>query len=117
MGIVGPVVAYTIYKVGMKLNLNFYLVVFLAATLGDWATYVVTSVELALAFPADPGGVMGSFKAFATIFAITQIPLAIIEGAITALIFKYIIQVRSDMLTRLNVLSDAAISKIRGAIS
>jgi cobalt/nickel transport system permease protein len=113
MGIVGPVVAYTIYKVGMKLNLNFYLVVFLAATLGDWATYVVTSVELALAFPADPGGVMGSFKAFATIFAVTQVPLAIIEGAITALIFKYIIQVRSDMLARLNVLSDAAISKIR----
>ena len=101
----------------MKLNLNFYLVVFLAATLGDWATYVVTSVELALAFPADPGGVMGSFKAFATIFALTQVPLAIIEGAITALIFKYIIQVRSDMLSRLNVLSDAAISKIKGAMS
>ncbi len=117
MGIVGPVVAYTIYKVGMKLNLNFYLVVFLAATLGDWATYVVTSVELALAFPANPGGVMGSFKAFATIFALTQVPLAIIEGAITALIFKYIIQVRSDMLSRLNVLSDAAISKIKGAMS
>ena len=117
MGIVGPVVAYTIYKVGMKLNLNFYFVVFLAATLGDWATYVVTSVELALAFPADPGGVMGSFKAFATIFAVTQIPLAIIEGAITALIFKYIIQVRSDLLAKLNVLSDAAISKIRGAVS
>ncbi len=117
MGIVGPVVAYTIYKVGMKLNLNFYLVVFLAATLGDWATYVVTSVELALAFPADPGGFMTSFKAFATIFAVTQIPLAIIEGAITALIFKYIIQVRSDMLAKLNVLSDAAISKIRGDVS
>ncbi len=115
MGIVGPVVAYTIYKVGMKLNLNFYLVVFLAATLGDWATYVVTSVELALAFPADPGGVMGSFKAFTAVFAVTQVPLAIIEGAITALIFKYIIQVRSDMLARLNVLSDAAISKIRGS--
>jgi len=117
MGIVGPVVAYTIYKVGMKLNLNFYLVVFLAATLGDWVTYVVTSLELALAFPADPGGFMVSFKAFATIFALTQVPLAIIEGAITALIFKYIIQVRSDMLSRLNVLSDAAISKIRGPIA
>ena len=117
MGIVGPVVAYTIYKAGMKMNLNFYFVVFLAATLGDWATYVVTSVELALAFPADPGGVMGSFQAFAAIFAVTQIPLAIIEGAITALIFKYIIQVRSDMLAKLNVLSDTAISKIKGAIS
>ena len=55
MGIVGPVVAYTIYKVGMKLNLNFYLVVFLAATLGDWATYVVTSRTCAR-IPCRSGG-------------------------------------------------------------
>ncbi len=55
MGIVGPVVAYVIYKAGMKMNLNFYVVVFLAATFGDWATYVITSIELALAFPAAVG--------------------------------------------------------------
>ena len=35
MGIVGPVVSYIIYKVGMKAKLNFYFVVFLAATIGD----------------------------------------------------------------------------------
>ncbi len=114
MGIVGPVVAYVIYKVGMRMNLNFYAIVFLAATLGDWATYVVTSLELALAFPADPGGIVTSFKAFATIFALTQIPLAIIEGAITALIFKYIIQVKGDVLAGCGVLSNARLSKIRG---
>ncbi len=51
MGIVGPFVSYFIYKAGMKARLNFYLVVFLATAFGDWATYVTTSVELALAFP------------------------------------------------------------------
>ena len=56
MGIVGPVVSYLIYKAGMKAKLNFYLVVFLATAFGDWATYMVTSTELALAFPA--GGVL-----------------------------------------------------------
>ena len=55
MGIVGPVVSYLIYKAGMKAKLNFYLIVFLAAAFGDWATYITTSTELALAFPA--GGI------------------------------------------------------------
>ncbi|MGP8320801.1 MAG: energy-coupling factor ABC transporter permease [Methanosarcinaceae archaeon] len=113
MGIAGPVVAYVVYKMGMKSNLNFYVVIFLAATLGDWATYVVTSTQLALAFPTEPGGVFTSFKAFATIFAITQIPLAIMEGAITALIFKYVVQVKSDMLVKLNVISEAGVRKVR----
>jgi cobalt/nickel transport system permease protein len=115
MGIVGPVVAYVIYKAGMKMNLNFYVVVFLAATFGDWATYVVTSIELALAFPAAVGGSLTSFKAFATIFALTQVPLAIIEGAVTALIFKYIIQVKEDVLVGLNVMTTDTIRKIRGS--
>jgi len=115
MGIVGPVVAYVIYKAGIKMNLNFYVVVFLAATFGDWATYVVTSIELALAFPAAVGGSLTSFKAFATIFAVTQVPLAIIEGAVTALIFKYIIQVKEDVLVGLNVMTTDTIRKIRGS--
>jgi len=89
MGIVGPVMSYLIYKVGMKAKINFYFIVFLAAAFGDWATYIVTSTQLALAFPA--GGVLtfgsffSSFGKFAAIFAITQVPLAIIEGAVSAL--------------------------------
>lgn len=114
MGIAGPVVAYVIYKMGIKFNLNFYITVFLAATLGDWATYLVTSAELALAFPAETGGAFTSFKAFAAVFALTQVPLAIMEGAVTALIFKYVIQVKSDVLVKLNVISDMGIRKIKG---
>ena len=34
MGIVGPVVAYIVYKAGMKANINFFVVVFLATALG-----------------------------------------------------------------------------------
>ena len=113
MGIAGPVVAFVIYKACMKAGLNFYLAVFLACSLGDLATYVVTSIELALAFPAQTGGVLTSFKAFATIFAITQVPLAIIEGAITVLIFKYVIQVKSDVLVKLDVMSEAGLRKIK----
>jgi len=114
MGIVGPVVAYCVYKAGMKANLNFYLVVFLAAAFGDWATYVTTSVELALAFPAASGGFLASFTKFATIFAVTQVPLAIMEGAVSALLFKYVVNVKSDILVEMKIIEDKVVKKLRG---
>lgn len=118
MGILGPVVAYLIYKAGMKANLNFYLVVFLATAFGDWATYVTTSVQLALAYPAGDvltlAGFMSSFGKFATVFAVTQVPLAIMEGAVSALLFKYVVNVKSDILVEMNVLEDSVVRKLRG---
>ncbi|PPA79045.1 MAG: cobalt transport protein CbiM [ANME-2 cluster archaeon HR1] len=110
MGIVGPVVAYIVFKTCRKVNLGVLIAVFFAAALGNWATYVTTSIQLALAFPAIDGGFMESFKIFATIFAITQIPLAIFEGLLTALIMKYIIQVRGDITDQLNVTTKAVSS-------
>jgi cobalt/nickel transport system permease protein len=118
MGIVGPVVAYLVYKAGMKANLNFYAVVFLATALGDWTTYVTTSVQLALAYPAGEAltfaGFMSSFGKFATIFAFTQLPLAIMEGAVSALLFKYVVNVKSDVLVEMKVIEDAVVRKLRG---
>jgi cobalt/nickel transport system permease protein len=113
MGIAGPVVGYLVYRIAMKSGLNLFFAVFLAATLADWATYLVTSIQLALAFPASSGGVLTSFEAFAAVFAITQVPLAIVEGAVTTLMFKYIMQLRSDVLHRLNVVPYAMIEKLK----
>lgn len=118
MGIVGPVVAYLVYKAGMKAKLNLYAVVFLATAFGDWATYVTTSVELALAYPAGGvltfAGFMSSFGKFAVVFAITQLPLAIMEGAISALLFKYVVNVKSDILIEMKVVEAAVVKKLRG---
>jgi cobalt/nickel transport system permease protein len=114
MGIAGPIVAYLIYKAGTRLNVNTYVTVFIAAALADLVTYVVTSFQLALAFPGTTGFV-GAFSAFAAIFAVTQIPLAIIEGAIIALVFKYIVELKPEILTSLNLLSESAIQKLREA--
>lgn len=113
MGIAGPIVAVIIYKAAMKLRINLYIAVFLAATFADWATYLVTSIQLALAFPAASGGVLASFWAFAAVFAITQVPLAIVEGVVTALMFKYIVQLRSDVLLKLNVASPSVIAHLK----
>jgi cobalamin biosynthesis protein CbiM len=112
MGIAGPVVGYLIYRATQRFNL--YFAVFLAAALADLATYLVTSLQLALAFPAADGGVLLSLKAFAAVFAITQVPLAGIEGVISALMFKYILQARSDVLIRLNVISKPDLLRLQG---
>jgi len=104
MGIVGPIIAWFVYVACVKSRMNFYATIFLAAFLGDMATYVTTSVQLALAFPAATGGVIASFKAFLAIFSITQIPLAIIEGIVTASLFKYIKDLRPDILIKLKVI-------------
>ncbi|MBN3369874.1 energy-coupling factor ABC transporter permease [Clostridium botulinum] len=100
MGIVGPIVSYLIYK-GLK-NKNQKLAVFLAASLGDLATYTVTSLQLALSFPAKTGGVMVAFAKFATIFSLTQIPLAIIEGLITIMIFEFMMKYSKEELKTLS---------------
>ncbi len=114
MGIAGPAVAYLIYKAGTRAGANTYATVFVAAALADLTTYVVTSIQLALAFPGT-AGFFGAFLAFAGIFAVTQVPLAIVEGAVIALVFKYIVQLKPEILTRLNLLPESTIAKLREA--
>lgn len=116
MGIAGPAVGYLVYKAATKAGLHLYLSVFLAATLADWATYLVTSIQLALAFPSATGA-FASFEAFAAVFAITQVPLAIVEGVVTALMFKYIVALRSDVLLRMNVVTQSTIKRLKEAMS
>lgn len=86
MAILGPLVVVALYRLSQKLGVSKKLSIFIAATMGDLITYCVTSVQLAAAYPSETGGFVGSLLEFLTIFAITQIPLAIIEGLLTMLI-------------------------------
>ncbi|WP_214371266.1 energy-coupling factor ABC transporter permease [Pseudonocardia sp. H11422] len=104
MAIVGPWVAYGMFVLTRRLGGGLSLGVFLAAALGDLATYCVTSAQLALAFPDAVSGVAGSVVKFGSIFAITQIPLAISEGLLTVLIVRLLIRASPAELTRLGVL-------------
>jgi len=115
MGIAGPLIGYLVYRLASRMGLGMYLSVFLAAMLADWATYLVTSMQLALAFPAASGGIVASFQAFMAVFAITQLPLAVVEGAVTALMFKYLVRLRGDILVRLRVASASAIRLLQEA--
>jgi cobalt/nickel transport system permease protein len=114
MGVAGPLVGYTIYRGLRDTSLNLYITVFLATALADMFTYVTTSFELALAYPAEVGGIGSSFVLFMGIFAVTQVPLAIVEGIVLALVFKYIVALKPDILVRLKVFSKDKINAARG---
>ena len=85
MAIAGPIVSYGVYKLCRKWKVNRLVAVGLACGLGDLFTYCVTSIQLALAHPGQ-AGVLASMREFMGIFALTQIPLAIVEGILGAVV-------------------------------
>ena len=86
MAVAGPLVSFGLYKLCLRCRVNRRVAVFLAAALGDLATYCVTSVQLAVAYPSATGGFAGSAVEFLAVFAPTQLPLAVLEGALTVMI-------------------------------
>jgi cobalt/nickel transport system permease protein len=103
MAIVGPLVAYVVYNTVMQTGQQ-RLAVFLAATLEDLLTYLMTAIQLALAFPAVQGGFIAAFIKFAGIFAVTQLPLAMSEGLLTVLVWGWLQQYGKQELQTLKLL-------------
>ncbi|WAS05595.1 energy-coupling factor ABC transporter permease [Gloeomargaritales cyanobacterium VI4D9] len=108
MAVVGPLVACGVYQGVMGLSRRQRVAVFLAAALADLVTYVVTSLQLALAFPAVEGGIGAAFAKFATIFAITQVPLAVSEGLLTVLVWNWLQTYSRPELESLALLKEGA---------
>ena len=103
MGIVGPLVGWIVYKGLTKANISSTIAIFFAAFLGDLLTYVATSFQLALAFPAPSFGT--ALTNFLIIFAVTQIPLAIGEGILTVIIWDRLKAYKPKLLNKLNALA------------
>ena len=94
MGVLGPLVSYGIYR-GLRNRVNIKIAVFLAASLGNLITYVTTSIQLAVAFPDAVGGIAASLVKFLSVFAITQIPLAIVEGLLTVIVYNLLVEYKN----------------------
>lgn len=88
MAVVGPWTAFGVFKLARRMGAGLGLSGGLAAALGDLSTYVTTALQLALAFPDVQSGIAGSFLKFISVYAVTQIPLAVIEGLVTAMILN-----------------------------
>lgn len=104
MGIAGPWIGFAFWKLSNSLKWNRNVGMFLALAFANLSTYVVTSLQLGLAFPDPTSGIIGSIVKFLSIFAISQIPLAIAEGLLGVLVFRLLTDVARPELERLGVL-------------
>ena len=105
MAIVGPWAGYGAYRLTRRLGGGLMPAVFVAMALSDLATYVTTSLQLALAFPDAQSGVLGAAAKFLGVFAVTQIPLALAEGLLGVLLFRVLTVSARPELERLGVLA------------
>ena len=86
-------------------KVNKMVAVFLAMAVADLSTYVVTSFQLAIAYPGTEGSFGATLMKFMSIFALTQIPLALAEGVLGVFLFSFLAKVASPELAKLGVLS------------
>lgn len=86
MAVVGPWAGYGVYRALRRAPLA--VAVFFAVAVADLSTYVTTATQLALAFPDAATGFLGAWSRFLGLFAITQIPLAIVEGLVGVLLMN-----------------------------
>ncbi|KRN96194.1 cobalamin biosynthesis protein CbiM [Furfurilactobacillus siliginis] len=91
MTIVGPIVGFLVWKLCRALKVNKSVSLFLCAMFADWSTYVTTSFQLGVVYPDPHGGVFGAVVKFLSIYAVTQIPLAIAEGLLTVIVYNLIL--------------------------
>ncbi len=117
MGVAGPAAACLIFRAGHRITPeftpgSFAVTIFSAAAAADLATYAMTSVQLALAYPAAEGGITGAFLLYLGIFGITQIPLAIGEGCAILLLMRLILKLKPEIFVSLGVLSKKESQKL-----
>ena len=103
MGVVGSFSAYLVFKGLQKVGVGLVPAAFAAGIASDWATYATTSLELASALQGKEP-FLKLFYAILVAFIPTQLPLGILEGAMTAGMVAFVMKRRPEILERLGVL-------------
>ncbi len=98
MAIAGPWAGYAVWVALRRAGARMEVGVFAAMAVADLVTYCVTALQLALAYP-DPD-LLGALAKFAGVFALTQIPLALMEGLVGVLLFRFLTKVAAPELAR-----------------
>lgn len=103
MGIMGSFAGYLTFRGLRALKANLWIAGFMAGLFADWATYLTTSVELASGIRGD-SPFLPLFWKILIAFVPTQLPLGILEGAMTAGMVVLLYKKRPDLLVRMHVL-------------
>lgn len=102
MAIAGPWIGYGAYRLLRRFGSS--AAIFAAMFFANLSTYCVTSLQLAFAHPDPVSGFWGAAAKFLGIFAITQIPLAIAEGFLGVLLFRFLATVVRPQLEARGIL-------------
>jgi len=103
MGVMGSFAGFLTFKALRSMKINLAVSGFVAGLLADWATYFTTSIELASGIKGD-SAFMPLFWKILIAFIPTQLPLGILEGAMTAGMIVLLYKKRPDLLIRMKVL-------------
>jgi cobalt/nickel transport system permease protein len=103
MGIMGSFTGFLTFKALRSFKVNLAVSGFMAGLLADWATYFTTAVELASGIKGD-SPFMPLFWKILVAFIPTQLPLGILEGAMTAGMVVLLFKKRPDLLIKMRVL-------------
>jgi cobalt/nickel transport system permease protein len=103
MGVMGSFVGYGVFKIMTKFKMSLTVSAFFAGLLADWATYLTTSVELASGIRGEAAFVPLFIKILIA-FIPTQLPLGILEGAMTAGMVSLLLKRRADLLVKFGVI-------------
>jgi cobalt/nickel transport system permease protein len=102
MSVVGAYVAIWVFNLGKAAKAPMWLAVFMAAFLSDLMIYVCTSGQLALAFQTEVSTFVDNLIKFLSVFAVTQLPLAVAEGIFTVFAFRLILKYNRAEVQTLN---------------
>ena len=103
MGVMGSFAGFLTFRALRSMKINIAVSGFVAGLLADWATYFTTSIELASGIKGD-SPFMPLFWKILIAFIPTQLPLGILEGAMTAGMIVLLYKKRPDLLVRMKVL-------------
>jgi cobalt/nickel transport system permease protein len=103
MGIMGSFAGYLTFRALRSMKINMVVAGFFSGLFADWATYFTTSVELASGIKGD-SPFMPLFYKILIAFIPTQLPLGILEGAMTAGMVVLLYKKRPDLLVKMKVL-------------
>jgi len=112
MGVIGSFTGYATFKGLRRLGASLGIAAFCAGVLTDWATYTATAVELA-------SGIRGSdpflplFTKIVIAFVPTQLPLGLLEGAMTAGMVTLLARKRPDLLVKMRLMKQQEVADAR----
>ena len=102
MAVAGAYAAVWVFWLLSRLKAPRWLVIFGAAFLSNVVIYLSTSLQLALAFQTESAGIWDNLIKFLSVFGVTQLPLAIIEGVLTVLVFNLILKYNTEEVALIN---------------